>query len=209
MNKPVLKLVLLDAGHGGIIDGCYVTPGKRSPKWSDGSQYFEGVGNRMIRHELVKMLKAEGVRFKLLNEGDKDMPLRERTRLENHYAIKYGPNSVLTISIHSNGFSDPDARGWEAWTSKGNTYSDVYAQTLYEKIREQFPEAKFRTDKSDGDLDKEKHLHMTDRTIGPCVLSENFFHTNEEECKNILMTKEGRRRIARAHLEMIKEYYKF
>ena len=41
---------LLDSGHGGLDPdtGEYVTPGKRSPVWDDGTQYFEGVGNRDI-----------------------------------------------------------------------------------------------------------------------------------------------------------------
>ena len=47
MSKKLV--ILLDAGHGGIIDGEYQTSGKRSPKWGDGSQYFEGKGNRQIR----------------------------------------------------------------------------------------------------------------------------------------------------------------
>jgi len=40
--------VYLDNGHGGIVDGQYCTPGKRSPKFEDGSQLFEGVYNREI-----------------------------------------------------------------------------------------------------------------------------------------------------------------
>ena len=39
-------IVLLDNGHGGIINGEYQTPGKRSPVWADGSQLFEGEFNR-------------------------------------------------------------------------------------------------------------------------------------------------------------------
>ena len=38
-------LWLFDNGHGGIIDGVYQTAGKRSPKWEDGTQLFEGEFN--------------------------------------------------------------------------------------------------------------------------------------------------------------------
>jgi hypothetical protein len=38
------KVIILDCGHG----DRHHTKGKRSPKWSDGSQYFEGEGNRII-----------------------------------------------------------------------------------------------------------------------------------------------------------------
>ena len=47
-------IVILDAGHGGMIDGEYQTAGKRSPIWDDGSQYFEGVGNREIVSKLTE-----------------------------------------------------------------------------------------------------------------------------------------------------------
>ena len=58
MNKKLV--ILLDAGHGGIIDGKYQTSGKRSPKWKDGTQYFEGVGNRQIRDILYLLLIEAG-----------------------------------------------------------------------------------------------------------------------------------------------------
>ena len=58
------KIILLDAGHGGFNeDGLYVTPGKRSPIWADGSQYFEGVGNRLIRREIALMLEQKGIAY--------------------------------------------------------------------------------------------------------------------------------------------------
>ncbi|MCG9704983.1 hypothetical protein [Photobacterium damselae] len=44
MKQP---LFILDAGHGGIINGQYQTAGKRSPIWSDGSQLFEGEFKRV------------------------------------------------------------------------------------------------------------------------------------------------------------------
>ena len=30
------KTVLIDAGHGGVLNGIYQTAGKRSPVWDDG-----------------------------------------------------------------------------------------------------------------------------------------------------------------------------
>ncbi len=53
--------VILDAGHGGMIDGEYQTSGKRSPIWNDGSQYFEGVGNRQIVSKLTAKLKDKKI----------------------------------------------------------------------------------------------------------------------------------------------------
>ena len=46
---------ILDNGHGGIIDGEYQTPGKRSPKWEDGTQLFEGEFNRAVVKRIIKL----------------------------------------------------------------------------------------------------------------------------------------------------------
>ena len=54
-------LWILDNGHGGIIDGVYQTPGKRSPLWPDGTQLFEGEFNRAIVNRLVTMCKETGI----------------------------------------------------------------------------------------------------------------------------------------------------
>jgi N-acetylmuramoyl-L-alanine amidase len=201
-----IKMVLLDAGHGGIINGEYVTAGKRSPKWADGSQYFEGVGNRLIREELAKMLRAEGIRYKFVNEGEADTSLKTRVDFANSQARKYGAGNTLLISIHSNGFHDQNANGWECFTTPNKTNSDQYAEVLYNKMRAEYPNERFRTDYSDGDQDKEAYFYVIRKTICPAILSENFFHTNPRECQEILMCKHGRRKIAKAHLEMIKEF---
>ena len=204
-----LKMILIDAGHGGILNGIYQTLGKRSPIWDDGSQYYEGVGNRMIRHELSKyldLLRGAGIRYEYVNKGQRDMPLYLRVRYINSIARKYRYDEVLLISIHSNGYKDKKAHGWSCYTTPGDTMSDKYAEVLYEKMEEQFPEERMRTDYSDGDKDKEAYFKLLKSTICPAILSENFFHTNEHECRDILMCRQGRSKIALAHFNMIKEF---
>lgn len=203
-----IKLVLLDAGHGGLVKGKYVTAGKRSPVWADGSQYYEGVGNRQIREELAKMLKEACIDYKYVNEFNDDESLTARVRKVNEEAKKHGASNVLLISIHSDAFDKPTAKGWSCYTTKGKTASDTYAEVLYSKMRAEFPNEVFRTDTTDGDQDKEEAFYIIKNTVCPAILSENFFMTNEDECKRILMTQEGRRKIAKAHFEMIKEFYK-
>lgn len=203
-----MKIVLLDAGHGGLIDGKYVTPGKRSPIWEDGTVYYEGVGNRLIREELINLLKIDGIPFFLVNDGNLDLSLKERVSVVNQIAKKYGAVNVLLISIHSNAFNTESAHGWSCYTSKGQTKSDEYAEMLYKKMMIQFPVSKFRINTIDNDLDEEENFYLLKNSICPAILSENFFMTNEKECKEILMSVEGRKKIAVAHFEMIKHFYK-
>ena len=48
--------IILDNGHGGMLNGKYQTSGKRSPKWPDGSQMFEGVFNRGVVQKIARLL---------------------------------------------------------------------------------------------------------------------------------------------------------
>jgi N-acetylmuramoyl-L-alanine amidase len=64
-----------------------------------------------------------------------------------------------------------------------------------------------RKDTRDGDYDKESNFYVLKNTAMPAILSENFFMTNEAECR-LLMSDVGRDRIAKIHFEMIQELEK-
>ena len=53
-------LVLIDNGHGEN------TPGKRSPKWADGSQLFEWQYAREVANAVYNQLIAKGVDLSLI-----------------------------------------------------------------------------------------------------------------------------------------------
>lgn len=204
MQKELI--ILLDAGHGGIIDGNYVTPGKRSPKWEDGSQYFEGVGNRIIRRILAEKLDKANIPYHYITSGQSDIDLDDRVDIINAYCRAYGTNNCLLISIHSNGFKKESAHGWEVYTTRGTTKSDPIATLLFSEMKKQFPNNTFRVDKKDGDVDKEANFYIIANSKCPAILSENFFYTNKVECKEILMNTEKLDKIAEAHFQMIVNY---
>ena len=195
---------LIDAGHGGIIDGVYQTSGKRSPKWDNGLQYFEGDGNRDIRLQLAKMLTKDGIDFHYVSTGEQDIDLDDRVDIVRAMCRAYGTDNCILWSIHSNGFSKESANGWEVWTTKGTTKSDPVATILFEEFQKLFPESNFRSDKKDGDVDKEANFYIIANVPCRAVLSENFFHTNYEECNDILLKPEGRKAIAQGHYNAIK-----
>ena len=197
-------LWIFDNGHGGIIDGVYQTPGKRSPVWPDGQQLFEGEFNRAIVNRLVTLCKANNIDYVNLVDTQDDVPLSYRTDKANSIAKSSGKPCIY-ISIHANGFSDEAAHGWEVYTSPGKTKSDEIATVLYEKADEEFPERAMRPSTVDGDPDKEANFYVLVHTNMPAILSENFFMTNYRECHEILMSESGRDRVAKIHFEMIQQ----
>ena len=196
-------LWILDNGHGGIIDGEYQTPGKRSPVWEDGSQLFEGEFNRAIVNRLVKMCAEKGIECINLVDTQEDTPLSKRTAKAN--SIHREKGNTIYVSIHANGFNKESANGWSVYTSEGETNSDIVASVLAEKAQKEFPDEYMRKDTRDGDADKESNFWVLIKTAMPAILSENFFMTNYDNCHKYLLSEEGRDRIAKIHFEMILE----
>ena len=195
---------LFDNGHGGIIDGVYQTAGKRSPIWSDGTQLFEGEFNRAIVKRLVKLCIEHNIDYVNLVDTEEDVPLSTRTNKANEI-YRESEKPCIYVSVHANGFSDQAANGWEVYTSYGETKSDEIATILFNKAEAEFPTHTMRKDTySDGDVDKEANYIVLMDTAMSAILSENFFMTNEEECR-FLISEEGRDRIAKIHFEMILE----
>ena len=195
---------ILDPGHGGINPetGKYVTPGKRSPKWKDGCQYFEGEGNRCIVNSILKKCRENNIiALDIVNDWQ-DVSLATRVNRANSVNSYHG--NCIYVSVHSNGFSQESAHGYSVYTSRGNTKSDQYAEILLKYMQLEFPDRKMRKDTSDSDRDKEADFYVLSKTKMSAILSENFFMTNKEECK-LLLQKSFRDRIANCHFELIKQ----
>ncbi|MEM9545871.1 MAG: N-acetylmuramoyl-L-alanine amidase [Bacteroidota bacterium] len=190
-------LVLLDNGHGGIINGKYQTQGKRSPKWADGSQLFEGEFNRAIVNGIIERLTQLDVRYVNIAPEYRDVTLETRVIRAHRYG---GARSSFYLSVHSNAGG---GHGSEVYTSPGSTKSDKIATIFGHEFQNVFPNKRLRTDFSDGDLDKEAKFYVLIKTKMPALLTENFFMDNEEECKTILMTREGRDKIIEYHINAI------
>lgn len=190
-------IILIDNGHGSN------TAGKCSP---DGN-FREYKYTREIAERLVNALRADGLNAQRIVTEENDISLAERCRRVNNVCKQYGTKNVILISIHNNAAGADGqwhtARGWEAWTSVGQTKSDMLATCLYEAAeRSGF---KIRNDMSDGDPDKEGHLYILKHTLCPAVLTENLFQDNKEDV-SYLLSEEGMRTITALHVEGIKSY---
>ena len=128
----------------------------------------------------------------------RDVTLETRVKRANQY---YGNEPCCFISVHANAGG---GRGFELFTSPGETLSDPIATIIGEEYQKVFPDRPLRADYRDGDLDKERRFYVLTRTRMPAVLTENFFMDNEDECRNILMTDAGRRQIIDYHVNAIR-----
>jgi N-acetylmuramoyl-L-alanine amidase len=195
-----MKKILIDNGHGSN------TPGKRSP---DGL-FREYAYAREIAAEVAFRLRREGYDADLLVPELYDVKLLERVHRVNVKCQTYGAGNVLLVSIHcnaaGNGKEWMSARGWEAWTSKGQTEGDKLAECLYQAAMESFePGTPIRADWGDGDFDKENQFTILSKTLCPAVLTENFFQDNKEDV-DFMLSEEGKAAIVRCHVEGIKAY---
>lgn len=166
--------LIIDAGHGGMLFGEYLTPGKRSP----GKEHhcdpgiFEGETNRDIaRHLFERNRFAE-----MLTPGPIDIPIGKRVKAINAVA----DSRTLLVSIHCNA---PKGSGWSK--SRGHTVfhsrnasgrSERFAVLISENLIEHVPSIPSRgTKKANWSILKD--------TICPAVLVECGFMTNRDEAE--------------------------
>lgn len=195
-------LWLFDNGHGGLIGGVPQTHGKRSPVWPDGTQLFEGEFNRAIVKRLMTLCDEQGIGFVNIVPEETDISKPERIKRAND--IYKRNKKCIYLSIHANAGG---GRGWEVYTSFGETKSDRIASVIFNQVKKEFGQITMRCDYSDGDPDKEKpQFDVLVYTHMPAILTENFFMDNIQECKDFLMSESGRDRIAHAHFNAIKEF---
>lgn len=192
--------ILIDNGHG------VTTAGKRSP---DG-KLREYRYCREIAREVVRRLRAQGYDAETVVPEDADIPLGERCNRVNAWCDRLGAGNVCLVSIHNNaagnGSQWMNARGWEAWTSKGQTRGDRLADCLYDAAQKYLPKGtKIRTDMTDGDRDKEENFTILYRSKCAACLTENLFQDNREDV-DFLLSPEGREAIVMLHVEGIKTY---
>lgn len=192
--------VILDFGHGGIIDGVYqnIAGHAKSYKFPDGFEVFEGVTNRQIGRRLIRMLELGGIAYYDLNSKDqKDMPLSERiVKVNKLYA---DDKSCWLLSIHSNkmtkdaeGESIP-ARGCETYVFDKASQKSLTIQGIAE---EEFKkDHKFRGSKT-------ANFAMLRETNCPALLTENYFYTNRDDAE-YLVSEDGQEAIAETHYKII------
>lgn len=198
---------ILDAGHGGMVNKKYVTPGKRSPKFDDGTVLYEGVNNREIVKMLIKAMEAEGIKCIDIVASEQDVALTTRVDRANNLSRS---KPCIYISIHSDANGDgvvwDKASGLSVYTSEGQTKSDEFAELVIDELQENFKDSvKWRTESTDGDKDKEENFYVLKNTNCPAILCELGFHTNKEEATKML-TIEWKNKVVLSIIYAIKKF---
>ena len=183
-------LWILDNGHGDT------TPGKRSPKFDDGSQLFEYAFNREVVSRVADALDKHGVAYLNLVKTDDDMTLASRvgsSALVDAQGLK-----KVYVSVHANAASDDwsSASGVETYCFPGSSTGHSLASVFQKHIVAQ-------TGWKDRGV-KESNFYVLRKTSMPAILTENGFFTNKEQCEQ-MMTNEYKDKIANAHVQAILE----
>jgi len=186
--------IILDAGHGGIspFNNEYVTPGKRSPVKEDGTQFYEGVNNRILVDLIYDALKDNGFDVVKLVDTWKDVSLSERVRKANQL---HKEKKSFLISIHSDAFGNgiewTSPKGITVFTSKGETKSDILAKWFHQELA-----CNFDGISPDRGI-KEASFYILSKSHCSAVLLELGFHTNREELR-LMEGEDWKRRVVKS-----------
>jgi len=187
---------LLDAGHGGIVNGKYTTApnfdknNKSTWKKSwyhpeEDISFYEGVFNRQVINLVKNIMRIRGMEYLDVVDTDFDIPLADRVTTANRFYS--GDKNCVYFSMHGNASGAGKAHGIEIFTSKGQTKSDELATIVFNSIVDFFPDEKYRMDKwSDGDVDKEANYYVLKNTKMPAMLLEMWFFDNLSDCKKMI-----------------------
>ncbi len=203
--------VYLDAGHGGRnARGEYVTaPGKMfrhaRGEFHSSGYFYEGVWNRALLDLVRKKLDLQGITYVMLSHAYLDLPLSYRVDVANWHHRNYRPGILL--STHANASNSHRARGFELYTTPGLTGADRLADIHWRNVQQLLgSRITMRTDKSDGDHDREANFFILRRTLMPAVLIEHLFFDNYEDAL-LLMDDEVMEYFAEAQVRTIIEYF--
>lgn len=174
-----MKRIMIDAGHGGPFTGATVNGGT-------------------IREKDITLKAASLLRF-FLDDDEYDAYMTRNGDVSLNFDLNEDLSARAEmsnlmevdcfVSIHCNSYSDPNVRGFEVFTTPGQTRADPLAEEIIKAIDERLLFVKIRSDLSDGDLDREENFAVLRKTIAPAVLIELGFLSNETDLQ--YLTNDG------------------
>lgn len=204
--------VILDYGHGGMIDGKYQTAGKQYHFTEpEEFSFYEGVFNRGVASKLMGLLLENGIEvydpvegcyvtedrtWEDLEQADVSLAVRvSRANSEN----KRG--STLFLSVHSNAIGkvntgpSQNVRGASVFVYRNSGDVGLIASNLMSEYK--------TTCLRPRKIVENQSFYVLRKTSMPAMLTENGFYVNIDDAK-CLSTEEGQWEVARAHFESMK-----
>ena len=175
-------VMLLDHGHGGIINGKYTTAPKKMYDHVD-FIFYEGLFNRLVAHATAYLCHVSGIPYAIIHPGDGDISLGYRTDKIKELGEQCRVNGLKCYvnSIHANAFRDESVHGIEVFTSVGQTISDPIATVVYTELAKLG--RKMRPCFHSGDPGKEADFYILVNHPYAALLTECGFFTNKKEAE--------------------------
>lgn len=184
-------LVALDDGHGED------TPGKRTPKFSDGTFMQENDFNRVVVDLLAKELKRCGFNVMFTAPEEKDVTLKTRSTRANT------SDANILISIHANAydgsFEGANPSGFEIHIYGKGGEAENLAKCCIKELKKGTPL------KNRGI--KVSNFHMLRETKMPAILAELGFMDNISDAR-LLLSDEYREECAIEIAKGVCKYYR-
>jgi N-acetylmuramoyl-L-alanine amidase len=157
--------VALDAGHGGHDSGAVGPNGTRECDVALAVALLTGA-----------LMQAAGITVVWTRRTDEFLSLTQRADRAND------AQADAFLSIHCNSGPPGKGKGFEIWTTPGETRGDALATSVFLAWNAAFPGGQVRVDISDGDPDKEANYTVIRKTRMAAALAElEFIHTERGE----------------------------
>lgn len=145
-----------------------------------GDTFYEGIPNREIVNYAIDITKRLMIPHVVISNPNFGPDLQKRVDLINEYSQFF--KQSLTIDTHCNAGK---GEGIEAYTTKGETLSDV-ACTFFYKLAVKLTNYRLRREYyNDTDPDKEKNYFVIYTVYGPAFLPEFLFFDMLKQAKDL------------------------
>ena len=196
------KVIVLDAGHGGIDSGTL----------SSDKTVVEKEINLLITHKIRELLESSGAHVILTREDDSSLYIEDGNKtirqkynenLKNRKQIIEDSNADMFVSIHMNALTGAGASkyyGAQTFYPAGKEDSIKLSKTIQQELKRVVDNTNNREIKPRNDL-----YLLKDNKI-PSVLIECGFLSNEKEAK-LLIDEKYQEKIAWAIYVGIQNYF--
>lgn len=185
--------IVIDSGHGGMDPGIVGIGGIE-----------EKSINLQIADYLSKYLEKAGYETVMTRQEDKGL-YDEKTRnkkvqdMQNRCAFIKEVRPLLTVSIHQNGYQDPNVRGPQVFYYTNSIEGQCLAEYIQEALNTELQIEKPRKVKANSTY------YLLKKSEGILNIVETGFLTNPQEAE-LLKTKEYQKKCAKAVCDGILGY---